>query len=74
MSEETRINFQLSAPQTVNLTLFNQLGQQIQVIHTGDFPEGNHQLVWNGSHLIAGSYFVKFSTENQNNILKLIKQ
>jgi hypothetical protein len=45
----TEIEFRLSSPSSVNLTVFDILGKQVAVLESGFRPAGAHRAVWNGT-------------------------
>ncbi|MBZ0266384.1 right-handed parallel beta-helix repeat-containing protein [bacterium] len=63
----TSIPFELSTPSTIELTLFNVLGQQVATISQGWFTSGRHVAFWNaddayGNELTSGVYFYHLKT------------
>ena len=44
----TSIRFDLAAPSRVTLSVYNILGQEVIRLADGDFPAGNHAVVWDG--------------------------
>jgi len=56
---ETEIRFQIPEAMHVRLTVFNQLGQQINVLIDSDAPAGNNKVVLNRNGLNSGIYFYR---------------
>ena len=66
---ETIINYRLSSPQNVELTVFNIMGQKIKTLVRGRQMEGNHIAVWDGKNdqgtsASSGIYFYRLKTDN----------
>jgi len=43
----------------VNLSVYNVMGQLVDVIHSGSMTEGSHSITWNASNMTSGVYFVR---------------
>jgi len=61
-SKSTTIAFQLSRPQSVNLSVVDAQGRRIRTLHDGELPAGQHSRIWdgadeNGHSAPAGLYF-----------------
>ena len=79
-NSSTTITFTLNTPETVNLSIYNTLGQNVAVLLNQQQAAGSYQLKWNGrgangSPLPSGTYIVRLSTENANQaqIIQLLK-
>ena len=68
----TTISFELSQSAKIKLSLLNLLGKEICIIETGEYGEGNHSILFNGSNLSSGIYFYKLETEGFIKYKKLI--
>lgn len=71
-SNSTTISFELQHSSTVQITIYNQLGEQVEVIQL-DQSHGKQQLVWNAEVLPAGVYFCVLKTETGTQTTKMIK-
>ena len=60
---ETKIRFSLTEKAAVHLEIFNILGQKVGSLAEGDFPAGNHFVIWDGDHLPSGVYFYRLTLE-----------
>ncbi len=67
----TTIEFTLPYPQDVLLTVYNILGQQVDVLAAGAYSVGTHQVQFDasagatgGSHLSSGLYFYRLVTQD----------
>jgi hypothetical protein len=74
---ETLISYSLPRTAALRLTLFNMLGQQVQVLVNGLVPAGKHVAPWNGldqlgQRVAKGVYFYRLETENFTTTKKLI--
>lgn len=68
----TNISFSLPEKSAVTLSVFNQLGQKVDIIADGIFSGGNHSITWNASKLNSGVYFYELKSEKFRSIKKLI--
>ncbi|MDK9699832.1 MAG: T9SS type A sorting domain-containing protein [bacterium] len=55
----TTVTLQLQSAVNVTVTVIDELGREVELIHQGILPAGNQQFVWNGSRFAAGRYFVR---------------
>lgn len=68
----TRITFGLKDKAAVYLAVFNQLGEQITLLASGDYNAGMHEVIWNATGQTSGIYFCKMVTEKFSSVKKLI--
>lgn len=66
----TEIRFRLEQPSEIELSVYNILGQEIKTLALGNFPGGEHTVVWNGrdergGSLSSGVYFYRLRAENR---------
>jgi hypothetical protein len=59
---ETTIRFEVRAAQQVRLSVFNVLGQRVQVLVEGWVEPGEHQARFDGYGLPSGTYFTRLET------------
>lgn len=69
---KTNINFSLSESGKVKLTVYNLLGQEVDVLINTDLSAGNHTAVFEGSNLASGIYFYKLETNEFTSTKKMI--
>lgn len=58
----TVIDFVLPESEFVSLKIYNQLGQQVAELVSGELAAGTHRTTWDASDVSAGLYFYRFST------------
>ncbi|MEJ2636615.1 MAG: T9SS type A sorting domain-containing protein [Calditrichia bacterium] len=63
-NNSTRIKYQLSAPGSVRLEIFNCVGQQVALLFDGWQSAGMHTAEWSGDHAVSGIYFYQLSSPN----------
>ncbi len=66
--KETSIQFELKTYSNVEITILNNLGQEIKNIHVGKLKAGINRIIWDGNsgqgHSVgAGTYFYRINTE-----------
>jgi photosystem II stability/assembly factor-like uncharacterized protein len=67
----TTILYSVPKESNVNITVFNSLGQKVTALVDGLQQAGNHQVVFNGSDLASGLYFVRMQAGNYNSTIKI---
>ena len=69
----TTIEYELTQPKNVNITIFNHLGQQVEIIDQGNLHSGQHQYIWDASGLPNGIYFVQVRAGHEVATKKIVK-
>lgn len=65
----TTIEFTITHPANVTLTLYNLLGQKIMVIFSGRLGKGLHRKILNSGNLPSGAYYYELKA-NKNRLVK----
>jgi len=60
----TAISYRLSAFSNVELTVYNTLGQKVQILVNEEMPPGRYKVNFNGSSLASGIYYYILKTNN----------
>jgi Carboxypeptidase regulatory-like domain/Secretion system C-terminal sorting domain len=68
----TAIRFDLKAAQTVNLVVFNMLGQEVAQLVDSRMTAGFHSVNFNASQLSTGVYFYRIKTEAFTSMKKMV--
>ena len=71
-ANSTTIEYELEQSSTVQISIYNHLGEQVEVIKKNQ-AEGKQQVVWDAERLPSGVYYVVLKTENDIHSTKLIK-
>lgn len=76
--EETTLSFTLTAPSAVAVNIFNTAGQLVKSFPSRHYPEGKHQVVWNGrngdgSLCPSGTYYGWISTVNGSRTITMVR-
>lgn len=61
LSNFTTIEFELRQSTYVNLSIYNPLGQKVEVLMDGRQGEGKHQLVWDANEIPSGIYYYRLT-------------
>ncbi|MFQ6003526.1 MAG: T9SS type A sorting domain-containing protein, partial [Candidatus Zixiibacteriota bacterium] len=61
---ETTFQFSIPKPEHVILKVFDVVGREIETVIDGIYIPGEHNIIWEASHLPSGIYFYKFQAEN----------
>lgn len=59
---ETEISFAFPKVSKVTLTVYNILGQVVEVLIDSEMYPGYHSVRWNGEHVASGIYFYRITT------------
>ena len=68
----TTIEYELQQPSTIQITIYNHLGKQLEVIQQTQ-SAGKQQVVWNAEGLTGGVYYCVLKTGNGTKTMKMIK-
>ena len=68
----TTIEYELLKPSTIQLTIYDYLGKQVEVIEKKQ-AQGKQQIIWNAEGLPAGVYTCVLKTESETQTVKMIK-
>jgi hypothetical protein len=63
-SEYMTFEYELEESGTVNLMIFNHLGQEVEVLLDGQQDKGRQQVQWNTERLPSGLYFYRLTTHD----------
>jgi aminopeptidase N len=70
-NSSTVIKFRLADPATVQLEVFNVLGQRVETLQTGYMAAGEHELVWNADAVPSGVYFCRLIAGDRGAVQKM---
>lgn len=68
------IEYNLSKPQVVTLSIFNTLGQIVETINNVNSSAGKNTIAFDGSALSNGLYFYRIETDNDTKSGRIIKE
>lgn len=63
-SNNTTLEYELEYPTTVNLSIYNHLGQRVAVLVNGRQAEGKQLVRWHAAGMPAGIYFYRLTTDD----------
>lgn len=63
-NNQTKITFQLSQNENVELSIYNTIGQKIETLINTEYPAGIHTVGFNSKGLASGVYFYKLKTHS----------
>jgi len=72
-STSTTIEFELQQPSIVQITIYNYLGEAIELIPEKCQPKGKHKLTWHAENPPAGVYYCALRTGSRMQTTKMIK-
>jgi photosystem II stability/assembly factor-like uncharacterized protein len=68
----TKIKFQLKDAGAVNLTIYDMLGRELELLVNEELKPGTYEVNWKAANLPSGVYFYRLQTEKYNETLKMI--
>jgi hypothetical protein len=68
----TTIEFEVSKNTTIQIDIYNSLGQHIERIINRNFSQGRHEVVFDGSTYENGLYFYRISSQNDSKTASMI--
>ena len=60
----TLIQYALPASSPVSLVVYDMLGREVKVLFEGIQSAGNHEVSFDASHLVSGTYLYRLTTPN----------
>jgi len=70
---ETTIPFSVREKTDIELTVYDIMGRQIEVLVNETMPAGSYEIRLNGSEMISGIYFYKLKSNEGNIVRKMIR-
>lgn len=64
-SSSTTVRFELAAAANVDVGVFDVLGRRVGTVTAGHLPSGLHDLDFDGSHLSAGTYYLRLNADGR---------
>jgi len=61
-NEETAFEYYMTKSGLVTLTIFNLLGDQVEMLVRGNEQSGPHRILWNAGNYPSGFYIYRLST------------
>ncbi|MBD3168233.1 MAG: T9SS type A sorting domain-containing protein [candidate division Zixibacteria bacterium] len=58
----TNISFTLPEPENIELSIYNILGERVEIIANGHFEAGEHSAVWDAQEYASGIYYYKLES------------
>jgi len=70
----TTIEYELTEPSHIQLTIYNAIGETIYVAQEGIKQQGKHSFTWSPKRLPEGMYYGVLRSEEGVSVVKIIKQ
>jgi len=68
----TTIEYSLPGQANVKITIYDALGNELEVLFSGNNSAGTHRLNWNASDYASGIYFYEMNTGKFNQVKKML--
>lgn len=62
-----------STGEYIRISMFDQLGSEVRLIHNGQVGEGNHQMEFGINDLKPGNYFIRIASDKSQNTKLMVK-
>jgi len=72
--QNVTLTYEINEPAHVNITIYNQLGEQVDMITDKQQWQGKQMVLWSPDSLPQGVYYCVLKTGNEIRTLKMIKQ
>ena len=69
----TQINYAVGCQCEAQIIVFDQLGQQIEVLKSGSTNPGTYSIQWDASNLESGIYFISLLVDGQTFVQQAVK-
>ena len=69
---ETTLNYELSEDASVNIAIYNALGEKVATLVNSSMNAGVHNVQWNAANYSSGFYFVKMNVNGQTVTQRLL--
>ena len=67
----TTIEFELTSPADIDLSVYNINGQKIENLKSGSMEAGNYSVAWNAHNVSSGIYFARLEADGMSKSLKM---
>ena len=71
-NSKTNIEFLLEKTSNTVLSIYNSLGQKVEILFSGKLQAGKHKFIFNGSNYSTGIYYYVLDTEKKRIINKML--
>ncbi len=68
----TKIEYSLPAQSNVKIVIYDALGNQLEILFSGEKSAGTHSLTWNANNYASGIYFYRMQAENFVQVRKML--
>lgn len=72
IAQEAIISFRLPVQGLVQLSIYNQLGQRVEILLNDRLGEGAHQRTWSPGPLAPGTYFIQLESGGMLSVRKVL--
>jgi subtilisin-like proprotein convertase family protein len=72
VGQEAFVGFRIPEPGHVKVTVYNQVGQLVEVLANEELPEGLHERTWSPGPLAPGTYFVHLESGGMVSVRKAL--
>jgi WD40 repeat protein len=66
------IELTIEKPESIEISIINSAGIEIEEIHSGALNQGKHSFLWDGGNFPSGIYYCRIKGKNTNETLQII--
>ena len=70
----TTIEYELTEPSHIQLTIYNSIGEEVYKAEDRMMPQGKHSFVWSADRLPQSLYYAVLRSEEWVSVVKMVKQ
>ncbi len=71
-NKTTQFTYSLPTNSNINISIFNVIGEIVEVLYSGNKDAGKYNITWNASKFSSGTYFVRFKAGDYIQINKCV--
>ena len=69
---QTEIRYSLTEPTTIDLTIYDLLGQRVENLYSGHQQPGQYNLIWDAAGYPSGTYFARLTAGDRTESVKMV--
>lgn len=68
----TRLTVFISKPTIGSLKIYDVMGREVALLHSGSFSAGEHHFIWNAENIASGVYLATLQVDKERQIQKML--
>jgi hypothetical protein len=71
-NKATQFTYSLPTNSNINISIYNVIGEIVEVLYSGNKNAGKYNITWNASKFPSGTYFIRFKAGDYIQINKCV--